>query len=243
MISPKSAHRLPNPWVHDPRLQPLEEHCLNHRSAKQSWHPHIFPLPNNHPQQARPFILRFPQVPNHLRPVAVWIQQDPPQVIEQGYHCDKADIGSECHLRPRFCILCHRTFPFLLLDPLTEISGGMPDVQWFLVNKHSTLRAAWEGPVELLQDDNGISHVVVRKLNPEVGPVGRPPLASHHWAPEAHEPFGEVKPISISLPQGWGEGPKSPLIPQTHTVLSLKIRYQRPSHQQHPRLHAIHPLP
>ena len=31
------------------------------------------------------------------------------------------------------------------------------------------------GLVAFLQDHNGISHVVVQKLNPEVGPAGRPP--------------------------------------------------------------------
>ena len=39
--------------------------------------------------------------------------------------------------------------------------------------------AAGVGTVTLLQDHNGISHVAVRKVNPEVGPVGSPPPGHH----------------------------------------------------------------
>ena len=51
----------------------------------------------------------------------------------------------------------------------------MPVIKCSLGNKHATLRAEKVGPITLLQDHNGISHMAVRKVNPEVGLVGRPP--------------------------------------------------------------------
>ena len=71
--------------------------------------------------------------------------------------------------------------------PLTEGSGGIPVVQFALGYEHVTFRAAGVGTVALLHDHNGISHVAVRKVKPEVGPDGHPPLASRHWATEASE--------------------------------------------------------
>ena len=43
------------------------------------------------------------------------------------------------------------------------------------------------GPVSLLEDHNGVLHVVVRKVNPVVVTYGRYPMASLHWAPEARQ--------------------------------------------------------
>ena len=51
-----------------------------------------------------------------------------------------------------------------------------------VVIKYFKFRAAGVGLVDLLQDHNGILHVVVRKLNPEVSPAGAPPwhLSTYH---------------------------------------------------------------
>ena len=68
--------------------------------------------------------------------------------------------------------------PFLLPPPLSEVSGGIPAVQLSLGYKHLTFIEAGVGKVAILQDPNGILYVAVRKVNPEVGPDGCPPLAS-----------------------------------------------------------------
>ena len=77
------------------------------------------------------------------------------------------------------------------------------------------------GLIYLLQDHNGISHMVVRKVNPEVGPVDIPPLSPFHWEPEARECRRVGNLIGLSLPRGWGL--KLPLTPPANTVLYLNM--------------------
>ena len=60
------------------------------------------------------------------------------------------------------------------------------------------------GLVAFLQYHNITSHVEVRKVIPEVGPVGILPQKSRHWAPESREHFQEGNLIGLILPQGWG---------------------------------------
>ena len=84
--------------------------------------------------------------------------------------------------------------------PLAESSGGMSDIQFLLGNGHIKLRASRLKPIDVLQDHNGILYVVVRKVNPEVGTVGCPPLASRHWESKAGGKRKEGNLIGMSLP-------------------------------------------
>ena len=65
-----------------------------------------------------------------------------------------------------------------------------------------------------------------------------PPLASYHWAPEAHECGREGKLVGLSLPRGWGI--KLPLTPPANDVLYLNICYYIPRHQTYSKLRALH---
>ena len=80
-----------------------------------------------------------------------------------------------------------QAFPFPLLTLLVEGSDSMPDIQCLLGHEHFTVRAAEVEPVALLQDNNDILHVLVEKVNQEVGLDGRHPLASCHWSMKARE--------------------------------------------------------
>ena len=96
--------------------------------------------------------------------------------------------------RPCLCLLCCQSMPFTLLSPSTEISGRMPAIKILLGNKHVALRSAGVGPVALLQDHNGISHVEMRKMSPAGSPVGCPPpgipplVTKGLWAPPGRKP-------------------------------------------------------
>ena len=119
----------------------------------------------------------------------------------------------------------------------------MPVIKCSLGNKHATLRAEKVGPITLLQDHNGISHMAVRKVNPEVGLVGRPPLAYRHWAPEARAHRWEGKSIGLSLPRGQGGGRLNlPLKTPAHNVMSLKMCDKKPLRQPHSALWELYPL-
>ena len=115
----------------------------------------------------------------------------------------------------------------------------MSAVLFFYGNEHITLRSAGVGPIDLFQDHNVISHTVVRKLNPEVGPVDIPSLSSCHWAPEARECLQEGNLIGLSLPQRWGL--KSPMIPPANAVLYLNMCYQITHQHTYSALRSLHP--
>ena len=80
--------------------------------------------------------------------------------------------------------------------------------------------------VTLLQDHNCVPHVVVRKVNPEVGPASRSPLAPLHWSFEARQRRQERNPISLDLPQGGGA--EVSLAPPSLAVLPLAMNFGMP---------------
>ena len=60
----------------------------------------------------------------------------------------------------------------------------MSAIKGLLEHKHVALGEPGVGLVTLLQDHNCILHVVVCKVNPEVGPTQRPTQSPLYLAPE-----------------------------------------------------------
>ena len=72
----------------------------------------------------------------------------------------------------------------------------MPAIRDLLGHKHVALEAPGVGLVTLLQDHNFLPHVVVCKVNPEVGPSWRRVQLPRYWAPEPRQAFYEGDPVS-----------------------------------------------
>ena len=139
--------------------------------------PGIFSLPTQYPSQLRPLLYGTPEVTHYCRPVFVLFRENFPQVLEGVDLGEGYSIEIELPLRPHPCLLLRQATPFPLHYPLAKVRLKVPAVKDILGHKHVALGAPGAGSVTLLQDHNCILHVAMCKVNPEVGPTGRPTQA------------------------------------------------------------------
>ena len=76
-----------------------------------------------------------------------------------------------------------RRWSFSFIPPPTELSGEVAAIEVPSGHKNVAFRASRVGSVTLLQDHMCIPHVVVQKMDPEVGPDHRVLLTPLQWAP------------------------------------------------------------
>ena len=79
-------------------------------------------------------------------------------------------VCSECSLRYLPCVVLRQTMSLPLHSLSTECGGKVLTVKELLWHKHVALRTPGVGAATLLQNHNGIPHVAMRKVDPEVGP-------------------------------------------------------------------------
>ena len=72
-------------------------------------------------------------------------------------------------------------------------------VEGLVWHKHVTLGAPGVWLVPLLQDHYCVLHLVVRKVNPEVGPILSPSQAHLYRAPEPQQTFWGRDLVSFAL--------------------------------------------
>ena len=91
-------------------------------------------------------------------------------------------IGVERRLDPNPHPFCHHMVAFALFPPSKYFCGKVVAVKGLSGHKHVAFVALGVGLVTLLQDFKCAMHVVVYKMNPDVGPDHIPPLTPLHQA-------------------------------------------------------------
>ena len=157
---------------------------MHHCQVDLSQCPGIISLPAQHLSYLLPPLPGVPEVAQHCRTFVALCYKNSPRVLEGGDLGDGGSLGSECPLRPLPGILLRQATPIPLHYPYAECCCQVPDFKGLLWHKHVALGEPGVGAVNLLQDHNYIPHVVVRKVNPEVGPTWRPSEAPFCQAPE-----------------------------------------------------------
>ena len=133
--------------------------------------PDIRSFPDQHPSQRRPLLSGAPEVAHHCQPVFILCFKNLPQVIEVGDMGEGVSVGSECPLRPFLGLLLFQSTPLPIHSPPAECYFHVPSIKGLLWNKHVTLGEPGVEAVTFLQDQNYIPHMVLRKVNPGVGPT------------------------------------------------------------------------
>ena len=88
-------------------------------------------------------------------------------------------------------------------------------------HKHVAIGAPEVRSVTLLQNHDCVLHMVVHKMNPQVGLIWIPTQAPLYRASDLQQTFFQRDLLSLVLPKGGGG-----LVPLTHYMMALAVHHQ-----------------